>query len=110
MATYAIGDLQGCRIEFEMMLDKINFGEDDILWLLGDVVNRGPDSLGTMERLLELNGQIITVLGNHDLHFLAIYYGGHSLSGSDTFGDLLDSRRVSEFAEWLRTSLAKDGC
>ena len=103
MATYAIGDLQGCRIEFETMLDTINFGKDDTLWLVGDLVNRGPDSLGTMERLLELNGQIITVLGNHDLHFLAIYYGGHSLSGSDTFDDLLGSHRVSEFAEWLRT-------
>ena len=102
MATYAIGDLQGCLAEFEALLEVMNFGPDDRLWLVGDLINRGPESLQTLERVVEMSDQIVTVLGNHDLHFLAIFYGGHPPSGRDTFDELLASPNIGELAEWLR--------
>ena len=102
MATYAIGDLQGCYGEFVELLDKVGFGPGDSLWLLGDLINRGPNSLETLRRVRELGDQCVVVLGNHDLHFLAIFYGGHSPSRSDTFDELLRAPDVHEHAEWLR--------
>ena len=101
MATYAIGDLQGCRGAFNALLKKIKFGSQDELWLLGDLINRGEDSLGTLRDVLDIQAQCKIVLGNHDLHFLAIYFGGHSPGGSDTFDDLLAQDDVSELAGWL---------
>ena len=101
MATYAIGDLQGCRVEFEALLKLIRFSAGDVLWLLGDLINRGADSLGTMKLVMEMDAQVVTVLGNHDLHFLAIYFGGHKPSSSDTFDELLASKHAASVAEWL---------
>ena len=101
MPTYAVGDIQGCAREFDQLLEAIGFGDDDELWLVGDLVNRGPDSIGVMQRVLELAQQTITVLGNHDLHLLAMYFAGHKPSRSDTVDDLLSHRRMPEFAEYL---------
>lgn len=102
MATYAIGDLQGCDTEFEALLSKLNFSQDDKLWLLGDLVNRGPASLNVLRRVMAMQDQCTIVLGNHDLHFLAIYFGGHSPGRSDTLDDLLAAPEVAQLAHWLR--------
>ena len=103
MATYAIGDIQGCHAEFVALLDAVSFRpSDDRLWLLGDLINRGPDSLAVMDLVMSLDAQTTTVLGNHDLHFLAIHYGGHSPVASDTFHDLLGAPNVGQIARWLR--------
>ena len=101
MATYAVGDIQGCADEFTDLLTLINFGGDDQLWLVGDLVNRGPASARVMAQVMELSAQTKVVLGNHDLHFLAVHYGRHSLGRSDTMSDLVDSNRADEFAAWL---------
>ena len=102
MATYAIGDLQGCAREFETLLDKLQFSGRDKLWLLGDLINRGPDSLRVLRMVHDLHDQCEVVLGNHDLHFLAIYFGGHSAGSSDTFEALLAAPDVDTLAHWLR--------
>ena len=103
MATYVIGDLQGCADEFDALLMQLGFSQDDQLWLVGDLVNRGPASARVMARILELSqqDQVTAVLGNHDLHFLATYFAKHKLSGNDTFQDVLASPRVAEFAQWM---------
>ncbi len=102
MATYAIGDLQGCAAEFDLLLDKIGFGAKDELWLVGDLINRGPDSLAVMRRVMAMGEQCKVVLGNHDLHFLAIYFGGHRPGRSDTYDELLSTHDVEDVAHWLR--------
>jgi len=102
MSTYAIGDIQGCDRELAALLEKINFGDDDELWLAGDLVNRGPDSLGVLRRLYGMSSQCRIVLGNHDLHFLAILFGGHSPNRADTLDVLLGADDVEELGHWLR--------
>lgn len=101
MATWAIGDIQGCRPEFEQLLEKINFSRDDQLWLVGDLINRGSDDLGTMRLILKLQAQCRVVLGNHDLHMLANLFGGHTPSASDTFTSILSSNLRDEIGAYL---------
>lgn len=106
MATYAIGDIQGCYEEFSRLLDAIDFRSDrDRLWLLGDLVNRGPDNVSVVRRVMEIGEAAITVLGNHDLHFLAVHRGGHTPNRSDTFHDLLAWKKADEASDWLRHRL-----
>lgn len=102
MATYVVGDIQGCVVQLKQLLDEIHFGPADSLWLLGDLINRGPDSLGVMQLLLEMQDQCVTVLGNHDLHFLAMFYGGHKPSPADTVQELLHDGTAEIYAQWLR--------
>ena len=102
MATYAIGDIQGCDRELEALLEQLNFGDDDELWLAGDLINRGPDSYKVLRRLYAMADQCRIVLGNHDLHFLAILFGGHSPGRADTLDELLQADDVYELAHWLR--------
>ncbi len=102
MATYAIGDLQGCDREFTALLEKLEFSHDDHLWLVGDLVNRGPESLRLLRRVNAMQDQCTIVLGNHDLHFLAIYFGGHRAGRSDTFDELLAAPDAADLAHWLR--------
>jgi bis(5'-nucleosyl)-tetraphosphatase (symmetrical) len=103
MATYAIGDIQGCYEEFARLLDLIDFRSDrDRLWLLGDLINRGRENLAVVRKVMELGSAAITVLGNHDLHFLAIHRGGHSVNRADTFGDVLESKQVDDISDWYR--------
>lgn len=101
MTTWAIGDIQGCRPEFEQLLEKIQFSSDDQLWLVGDLINRGSDDLGTMQLILSLQSQCRVVLGNHDLHLLANIYGGHMPGSSDTFTDILNSPLRDEIGLYL---------
>jgi bis(5'-nucleosyl)-tetraphosphatase (symmetrical) len=103
MALYAIGDIQGCASAFDALLRKIAFRPSrDRLWLVGDLVNRGPDSLGVLRRVMGLGRSVTCVLGNHDLHLLAVVAGRRKLSSSDTFGAVLEAPDAREIADWLR--------
>jgi bis(5'-nucleosyl)-tetraphosphatase (symmetrical) len=104
LATYIVGDLQGCCDELEVLLDAVSFSAGaDRLWLAGDLVNRGARSLDTLRLLRGLGESVRIVLGNHDLHFLAVFYGGHEVRRSDTLDALLCASDVEELASWLRT-------
>ncbi len=102
MAVYAIGDLQGCDREFALLLERLQFSDVDQLWLVGDLINRGPDSLAALRRVKSLGERCRIVLGNHDLHFLAAYFGKRAPTRSDTFDELLAAPDVDELAHWLR--------
>jgi len=105
MATYAIGDIQGCFKQLQHLLKKIDFNEKhDKLWFVGDLVNRGPDSLGTLRFVKDLveKKRAVTVLGNHDLHLLAVGAGIRKLKDKDTFGDVLAAPDKNAILTWLR--------
>jgi len=103
LATYAVGDIQGCGIEFRQLLDQISFNSaSDKLWLVGDLVNRGSDSLGVLRLVKSLGDRAITVLGNHDLHLLAVAEGVAELHRSDTLNEILDAPDREELLAWLR--------
>ena len=103
MAVYAIGDVQGCFVELEALLVKINFdANSDVLWFAGDLINRGPGSLEVLRFVKSLGDAAITVLGNHDLHFLAIAAGCANVKSTDTLNELLYSPDARELIDWLR--------
>jgi bis(5'-nucleosyl)-tetraphosphatase (symmetrical) len=103
MAVYAIGDLQGCGTEFERLLERIQFDSShDRLWLTGDLVNRGPRSLDCVRLVKSLGTAAITVLGNHDLHLLALAFGRNEKKKSgDTIDDILQAPDRDELLDWL---------
>ena len=105
MATYAIGDIQGCYKSLRKLLKAVAFepGADE-LWCVGDLINRGPKSLDTLRYLRDIGDSAIVVLGNHDLHFLALYYGStpESINGRHTLDELLAAPDCGELAHWLR--------
>lgn len=100
MATYAVGDVQGCYAELCRLLDKVAFSSSDTLWLAGDLINRGPNSLDVLRLVRSLGERAVSVLGNHDLHLLAIHFGGHKAHRGDTFDDVLDAPDVHEIGQW----------
>lgn len=103
MPTYAIGDIQGCDVAFGRMLDAIAFDRQrDRLWLVGDLVNRGPSSLAVLRRVMALGETAITVLGNHDLHLLAVAEGFRRPHRSDTLDGVLAAPDRVEILDWLR--------
>ncbi|MCG5499946.1 symmetrical bis(5'-nucleosyl)-tetraphosphatase [Ectothiorhodospira lacustris] len=103
MALYAVGDLQGCLDPLKRLLDRVRFDPArDRLWLVGDLVNRGPDSLGCLRFVRDLGKAAETVLGNHDLHLLAIHAGLHKPRRRDTVQPILDSPDREELMNWLR--------
>lgn len=105
MPTYAIGDIQGCFKPLQQLLEKISFDpQHDRLWFVGDLVNRGPDSLATLRFVKDLveKHRAITVLGNHDLHLLACGLGIRKLKDKDTFDDVLKAPDAAELLTWLR--------
>ncbi len=103
MATYAIGDLQGCYEELIDLLDKINFdAAKDQLCFVGDLVNRGPHSLKTLRFVHALGANAVTVLGNHDLHLLAIAAGQEKyMHTGDTLAEILDAPDKDALLSWL---------
>ncbi|MCB1761753.1 MAG: symmetrical bis(5'-nucleosyl)-tetraphosphatase [Gammaproteobacteria bacterium] len=104
MAVYAIGDVQGCYNELQKLLDKIEFNPaNDRLWFAGDLVNRGPDSLTTLRFVKGLGKTAITVLGNHDLHLLALSQGNFKHRSKDqTLAPILAAKDRDELLDWLR--------
>jgi bis(5'-nucleosyl)-tetraphosphatase (symmetrical) len=103
MPTYAIGDIQGCFAELEKLLTHIHFHPDnDTLWFTGDLVNRGPRSLEVLRFVKSLGDKHITILGNHDLHLLAVAYGARTLHRSDTLDEILNAPDKTELLDWLR--------
>lgn len=102
MAVYAIGDVQGCLDPLRALLDKLNYDPNaDQLWFAGDLVNRGPQSLGVLRYVKSLPNTV-TVLGNHDLHLLAVASGQAPLKKHDTFDDVLVASDRDELLGWLR--------
>jgi len=103
MATYAIGDIQGCFASFQQLLDRISFApKTDKLWLVGDLVNRGPNSLATLRFIKNLGPSVCLVLGNHDLLLLAVAEGIATLRPKDTIHDVLGADDRPELINWLR--------
>ncbi|MFW5967400.1 MAG: symmetrical bis(5'-nucleosyl)-tetraphosphatase [Persicimonas sp.] len=103
MAHYAIGDVHGCFQTLERLLARIEFDpKRDQIWLTGDLVNGGPDSLATVRWAVEHRDCVDIVLGNHDLHMLAVAEGAHDVRPTDTFGDLLEAPDADELLDWLR--------
>lgn len=109
MATWAIGDIQGCHAEFQALLAHIGFdAARDRLWLVGDLVNRGPDSLATLRTVRALGERAVVTLGNHDLHLLAVAEAarrgsGRTLKRRDTLDEVLAAPDRDELLTWLRT-------
>ncbi|MEP6548704.1 MAG: symmetrical bis(5'-nucleosyl)-tetraphosphatase [Gammaproteobacteria bacterium] len=105
MALYAIGDVQGCNAELGSLLKAIQFTADrDRLWFVGDLVNRGPDSLGVLRRIRSLGDAATAILGNHDLHLLAVAFGSAQTRNDDTLNEILAAPERAALLEWL-TSL-----
>jgi bis(5'-nucleosyl)-tetraphosphatase (symmetrical) len=102
MALYAIGDIQGCHAEFCQLLDLIGFSpRSDRLWLVGDLVNRGPDSLAVLREVRALGDASVTVLGNHDFHLLTIAAGHRKPHHDDTIDSILAAKDRDELLAWL---------
>jgi len=103
VANYVIGDVQGCFAELSGLLDVINFDEsEDKLWFVGDLVNRGPDSVNTLKFVYKIKKNCQIVLGNHDIHFLAVAEGLRKPSKDDTLRELLLDEELNLLKEWLR--------
>lgn len=102
MPTYAIGDIQGCYQSLIKLLNKIDFDPSrDQLWLAGDLINRGSDSLETLTFLHQLKDSVKCVLGNHDLHFLAVESGASLPRPKDTFNRIFESPLRKKLVKWL---------
>ena len=103
MALYMIGDLQGCDEALGRLLKKIDFSASrDTLVLLGDLVNRGPASLAVLRRMMALEGSALCLLGNHDLHLLAVSQGVRKPHRNDTLADILQAPDRVQLLDWLR--------
>ena len=104
MSNYAIGDIQGCYGEFIDLLQKIEFDpEEDKLWLVGDLVNRGPNSLETLDYIFNIKESCNVVLGNHDLHLISVSKKLRSTQESDTLDDLLKNKNLTKYINWLKS-------
>lgn len=103
MATYAIGDIQGCYREFMALLNKIGFDPmQDKLWLIGDLINRGPDSLSVLRYVMSLKDSAVVVLGNHDMYLLKAALGLGRKPEKDTLEDIFEAPEFEEIIYWLR--------
>ena len=103
MANYVVGDIQGCVEPLQRLLAKVGFAAGrDTLWSVGDMVNRGPHSLETLRLLYQLRSAFTAVLGNHDLHFLAVKSGAKADGKTKKLRTLLDAPDSQQLAEWLQ--------
>ena len=105
MATYAVGDVQGCAAELETLLERLDFSPGrDRLWFVGDLVNRGPHSLDVLRRVAHLGDAAVVVLGNHDLHLLAAARGHTGLRDQDeSLRPVLEARDREPLLDWLQS-------
>jgi bis(5'-nucleosyl)-tetraphosphatase (symmetrical) len=103
MATYAIGDIQGCYYSFQQLLEVVGFNPaNDKLWLVGDLINRGSGSLEVLRWVYKNQPSVVAVLGNHDLHALAVAEGKIPQSKNDTLQALLNAPDSGDLFNWLR--------
>ncbi|MBW4934619.1 symmetrical bis(5'-nucleosyl)-tetraphosphatase [Marinobacter sp. F4206] len=103
MTDYAIGDIQGCYDRLRDVLAQVSFSPSrDRLWVAGDLINRGPASLDTLRYIESLGSSAVVVLGNHDLHLLAVALGGHPPRRKDTLADILEAPDHDRLVAWLR--------
>jgi bis(5'-nucleosyl)-tetraphosphatase (symmetrical) len=103
MAVYAVGDVQGHHDALESLLDQVGFDpEQDRLWVVGDLVNRGPQSLEALRFVRSLGPAATLVLGNHEIHLLAVAEGARRLRSADTLGPILQAGDRAELIDWLR--------
>jgi bis(5'-nucleosyl)-tetraphosphatase (symmetrical) len=103
MARYVVGDIQGCYTQLQALLDSIGFSDNDELWAVGDLVNRGAESLEVLRFFLQLGARAKVVLGNHDMHLLAVAYGDNAhLKSKDTLDKILRASDRDELLSWLR--------
>lgn len=103
MTAYAVGDLQGCLGPLKCLLERVRFDpQRDQLWLVGDLVNRGPESLETLRFLYSMRQSLVCVLGNHDLHLLAVAHNIERLRKADTLREIIDAPDSAELLDWLR--------
>jgi bis(5'-nucleosyl)-tetraphosphatase (symmetrical) len=104
LAVYAVGDLQGCHAEFLALLERLRFDPaQDRLWLTGDLVNRGPDSLGVLRAVRALGHRVTAVLGNHDLHLLALAHAPECVHRREPgLLAVLDAPDAADLLGWLR--------
>jgi bis(5'-nucleosyl)-tetraphosphatase (symmetrical) len=113
VALYAIGGIQGCHAEFCDLLTLIGFSRGlDRLWITGDLVNRGPDSLGVLREVKARGDRVRVVLGNHDLHLLAVAAGNRPMHRDDTLARIFEAPDRDELLEWLARqplAVAEDG-
>lgn len=102
MTDYAIGDIQGCYDRLRDVLARVDFSPSrDRLWVAGDLINRGPSSLASLRYVESLGSSAVVVLGNHDLHLLAVALGGHALKNKDTLSDILEAPDHQHLLNWL---------
>ncbi len=102
MTDYAIGDIQGCYERLRDVLAKVDFSPSrDRLWVAGDLINRGPASLQSLRYVESLGSSAVVVLGNHDLHLMAVALGGHALKKKDTLADILEAPDHDYLLNWL---------
>ena len=103
MTAYAVGDIQGCLDQLKCLLEQVRFDPvRDQLWLVGDLVNRGPRSLETLRFLYSIRESVVCVLGNHDLHLLAVANNIERLRKADTLREILDAPDCADLLDWLR--------
>ncbi|MFT7387132.1 MAG: bis(5'-nucleosyl)-tetraphosphatase (symmetrical) [Candidatus Endobugula sp.] len=103
MTVYAVGDLQGCLQPLKQLLKQVSFDSDnDTLWLTGDLINRGGECLETLRFVYAMRDSVVTVLGNHDLHLLAVAAGVRAQSSSDTLSEILNAPDREVLVNWLR--------
>ncbi len=102
MSTYVVGDIQGCFKPFMQLLKDVNFNpKQDRLWSVGDLINRGPMNLSTLRWFYEHRDCVTVVLGNHDLHLLAVVSGARTMGRTDNFDDILDAPDREQLCHWL---------
>ena len=104
MAKYVIGDIQGCYTQLMQLLDKLQFNKgSDTIYLVGDLVNRGPQSLEVLHWAYSNQDSVVTILGNHDIYLLARYANIRSATDGDTLSDILTSKHAKLMIDWLRS-------
>jgi bis(5'-nucleosyl)-tetraphosphatase (symmetrical) len=107
LARYAIGDIQGCYAQLRALVERLRFSPDrDQLWFVGDLVNRGPQSLEVLRYVRALGDNAVVVLGNHDLHLLALAHGNHKRRSGDTLDAIFDAPDRDAIFAWLLSAAA----